>query len=721
MQSKLTKAMVFGTDLQKAVDTIISPDAPMALRLTSNLLLGVVRILHRKTKYLLQESSDAVTRLRLTFRPTTQTSVDLPPTNPTANFNAVTLGEASVDDLAAPLVDLSLVPPGPTTRPASSAFLAADRDITIDDYAGGLAGGMLDAFALEPELDRDAAANLDLADLDHEPLLFTPSQRPSQQDNTPLTPSVRSNPPSIEVLRAASVNEAERRGRDAPQLSLEKDPLPSVENPRTGDGTPALPGASALSPVELPSALEESPEAAVAAIGAKGEGEPGLVGEDGGDSPSGDRGASGGALGRISTGGDDLALTDDADDTPANVPGAGDGQIGGQDELELDEGDVPLGGLRREDEPTQTQDGATQELTEGPAEAEDKMDDNNATEALTGRGRKRKHTLIEDRTTELSTRDFRAFLSDTSDLLRPPRSRRRAGVGRLYQGRRVPLRYEELISRPTVPLAPQLSELFTLAFQMDDAPEQVGSPMSDADLANANRAVQEGEAREDEAELEISPAKSALPATPEKATGKQSVPEDEARKAQEEHEDVLADGSQLMKNAKEAATPQRPEKPVVADIFPLSPVPEMEEGLFEPEGRRSSFGIGSNAPPDDAAELMMEVSSSITLKDVALTRSQVEQDQDSDDNEVTETTISARTHKMQEYILEHLDEDTGELNFSHALRSEAEVNRRIAARSFYELLNLSSKKALQMSQDSAYGTIRARPIQPAFSMLARSE
>lgn len=56
MQSKLTKAMIFQTDITKAVETIFSPDAPMALRLTSNLLLGVFRILFRKTKYLLQES-----------------------------------------------------------------------------------------------------------------------------------------------------------------------------------------------------------------------------------------------------------------------------------------------------------------------------------------------------------------------------------------------------------------------------------------------------------------------------------------------------------------------------------------------------------------------------------------------------------------------------------------------------------------------------------------
>uniref|UniRef100_A0A7S3EBL5 Rad21/Rec8-like protein N-terminal domain-containing protein n=1 Tax=Rhodosorus marinus TaxID=101924 RepID=A0A7S3EBL5_9RHOD len=68
MQNKLTKTMVFSIDLVKACEKIIAPEAPMALRLTSNLLLGVVRVYLRKAKYLLSDCSDAVSRIKLAFK-----------------------------------------------------------------------------------------------------------------------------------------------------------------------------------------------------------------------------------------------------------------------------------------------------------------------------------------------------------------------------------------------------------------------------------------------------------------------------------------------------------------------------------------------------------------------------------------------------------------------------------------------------------------------------
>lgn len=40
----------------------------MALRLTSNLLLGVVRVYSRKARYLLSDCSDAVSKIKLAFR-----------------------------------------------------------------------------------------------------------------------------------------------------------------------------------------------------------------------------------------------------------------------------------------------------------------------------------------------------------------------------------------------------------------------------------------------------------------------------------------------------------------------------------------------------------------------------------------------------------------------------------------------------------------------------
>lgn len=285
MQSKLTKAMVFSTDLRKAVESIITPEVPMALRLTSNLLLGVVRILHRKSKYLLQESSEAMTRLKLAFR--SGSSTDLPPkTATTANYNAITLAQPSVDTLHAPNLDLELLPAKQKpTATAHASFLAADRDITIDEFAGGLVGGMLDAFTLSKpnmtdmdahhsdtdndlDMDRDGGS-LPMALSSQEPLLFTPSSHKSKsaasgsstlssermraQNSTPrdVTPMLAGalggsgtgehrdgqRPAGITPSPSPADAEADRR---AAAMDLDR-----IETPRLEDGTPKYDAAAA--------------------------------------------------------------------------------------------------------------------------------------------------------------------------------------------------------------------------------------------------------------------------------------------------------------------------------------------------------------------------------------------------------------------------------------------------------------------------------------------
>ncbi len=48
----------------RVADSIINPEAPLALRLSGQLLLGVVRIYHRKVVYLFQDCNDAVTKIQ---------------------------------------------------------------------------------------------------------------------------------------------------------------------------------------------------------------------------------------------------------------------------------------------------------------------------------------------------------------------------------------------------------------------------------------------------------------------------------------------------------------------------------------------------------------------------------------------------------------------------------------------------------------------------------
>jgi hypothetical protein len=65
LERKLTKQNVLQSDLENNVKDIIGQgQAPMALRLSGQLLLGVVRIYSRKARYLLDDCSDALTKIK---------------------------------------------------------------------------------------------------------------------------------------------------------------------------------------------------------------------------------------------------------------------------------------------------------------------------------------------------------------------------------------------------------------------------------------------------------------------------------------------------------------------------------------------------------------------------------------------------------------------------------------------------------------------------------
>ncbi|GAB0197380.1 double-strand-break repair protein rad21-like protein 1 [Grus japonensis] len=68
-EKKVTKAHIFECNLETTVEKIISPKFTIALRTSGHLLLGVVRIYHRKAKYLLADCSEALTKMKTAFRP----------------------------------------------------------------------------------------------------------------------------------------------------------------------------------------------------------------------------------------------------------------------------------------------------------------------------------------------------------------------------------------------------------------------------------------------------------------------------------------------------------------------------------------------------------------------------------------------------------------------------------------------------------------------------
>ncbi|NWR39098.1 RD21L protein, partial [Tachuris rubrigastra] len=104
-EKKLTKAHIFECNLEATVQKIISPKFAIALRTSGHLLLGVVRIYHRKAKYLLADCSEALTKMKTAFRPGL---LDLPEGNFEAAYQSITLPE-EFHDFETPLPDVNAI------------------------------------------------------------------------------------------------------------------------------------------------------------------------------------------------------------------------------------------------------------------------------------------------------------------------------------------------------------------------------------------------------------------------------------------------------------------------------------------------------------------------------------------------------------------------------------------------------------------------------------
>ncbi|XP_076892409.1 sister chromatid cohesion 1 protein 4-like isoform X2 [Bidens hawaiensis] len=104
LERKLRKNQVADTDIGVSVDSILFPEMPITLRLSSHLLLGVVRIYSKKVNYLFDDCSEALLKVKQAFR---STAVDLPPEESTAPYHSITLPETfDLDDFELPDSDL---------------------------------------------------------------------------------------------------------------------------------------------------------------------------------------------------------------------------------------------------------------------------------------------------------------------------------------------------------------------------------------------------------------------------------------------------------------------------------------------------------------------------------------------------------------------------------------------------------------------------------------
>lgn len=768
VHTKLTKAMALSTNVSAAVGRIIAPEAPMALRLTSQLLLGVARIYSRKAKYLLADSSEALARLKIAYTPAS--SNDLPDAH--ANPAAITLADADADAGAAdpvgastasrrrdrgPAVALdmpdmpdmefpeSLSPAGPSPR-----YLADAKDITIDDYSGG-AG--IAAFGRDPDLDflpvDDVEQNrfaLSYDDMEEEqPLMFTPSQ----QRSAPSTPRRRSS--ALAGEDAGSVAESVEKMRDASMPG--DDGVPGTPRlsfaPSTPGASPKPDGAASPGPAEL-----EKDDTPV----------PLMPGGDGGRDSLGGF-TPGGPEGDKAAGDEpqlmlpDQPAPDFAEDAAAGEAAseaAATEATANADEAPTATGEALKSGEQEEamnDEEAKAASGGSGDSGGEEGEAE-----------VQKRPRKRRVTAaLWDEETELPASYVRSCLNDTSDILRPhKRTRVTLEAQRLLDAERG-LTARDILARPVFPLlAPELSALFASCIDADVLFKVPGSPVtasgrvsrqraaareldsdgeviesSDADKAADKAADADADAGADadadaDADAVAAHREDAIvPVSPIEDTGEAEVQPGDGPLLQSaknsgsgqdaEHGNGGGDGGEDEEGRASMSQPRFSmggassigdmPMPSMDDELPL-PVPGEEMELPLPDAR-SPAPAGS--PRDDA------MGDKLTFAEVALTQVAVKNADAEADNELGDARMTKRALKMRDLLAERISPDTGRVAFSKVLGEEAGVTRRVAARSFYELLNLCSRRVVALEQETAYGDIRVVPVQPAFDSLVSDD
>ncbi|KAI8578837.1 hypothetical protein K450DRAFT_244771 [Umbelopsis ramanniana AG] len=175
-ERKISKNQFLQTNIEKTVDAITAEEQEMlTLRLSGQLLLGVVRIYSRKTRYLLEDCNDALVKIKTAFK---KGDVDMPDTHRhVANINAITLADDLTEfdillpeaplhlnrDPNEPIMDLSL----------SMSNISRRQDITISQsgndaqlFSLGFNDNILDGIETGRDLfQHGAQSDLQLADL----------------------------------------------------------------------------------------------------------------------------------------------------------------------------------------------------------------------------------------------------------------------------------------------------------------------------------------------------------------------------------------------------------------------------------------------------------------------------------------------------------------------------------------------------------------------------
>ncbi|KAF3762325.1 hypothetical protein M406DRAFT_352700 [Cryphonectria parasitica EP155] len=182
LERKLSKQSILQSNLSESVEQIITPNqAPMALRMTGQLLLGVVRIYSRKARYLLDDCNEALLKIKMAFR--SSGNNDMPANLQLPNRESLLLPDRitpydNLDLLPAPDVDLLLSQDADlNSQPLGRKGRVSHRDINLQEDFNN-SQFLMDGLDKDDGLDLANVDDLDLQldfgmDLDDQPTRLT--------------------------------------------------------------------------------------------------------------------------------------------------------------------------------------------------------------------------------------------------------------------------------------------------------------------------------------------------------------------------------------------------------------------------------------------------------------------------------------------------------------------------------------------------------------------
>lgn len=111
LERKVSKQNFLAASIPQSVEAIVGDATmvPIALRLSGQLLLGVARMYSRKAKYLMDDATETLSKVRLAFRAAGSNSreVDMAADQQTASRNAITLQENEFDSIYQEMMNMN--------------------------------------------------------------------------------------------------------------------------------------------------------------------------------------------------------------------------------------------------------------------------------------------------------------------------------------------------------------------------------------------------------------------------------------------------------------------------------------------------------------------------------------------------------------------------------------------------------------------------------------